>query len=714
MSKNWPADLAGVLRGAQLVLTALIKEEEKQIGQVIRNSSINPSIIKSSVDSILANSKNVKLDAVLSETLQRGAMVVEGVRGYTRFAQGSTWDNLPVEEFHFERETIYEDLENLFKLPSSDKSKDNAQSDNKIATIESRDSRTDNGRRTQKFYAPKPKINVGEISTEFVDDEVRQLSLESKKHFNVVKKLNLDTPKPVVDTVDVPKVEKKDEAKDETKTSEAVPKMSIESVIRREMPEAISKTATEPRQMPVARKAPKKKPTLSATAKQRTVPSSRLGRLFSFGSLAAGLSVGTLSEFTMRSLGIKKAQSDDTTLDSLFLTPANAERIVKTLCEVRGAALKIGQILSIQDNSVISPQLQKAFDRVRQSADFMPPWQVEKVMKSEFGDDWRSRFASFEMKPFAAASIGQVHPGVLHDGTEVAVKIQYPGVAESIESDIENLVSLLKVWKVFPEGLFIDNIVEVAKRELSWEVDYKREAECTYKFKELLRPYPQYYVPKVIDNLCTKQVFTSELIEGIPVDKCQDLDYESRLTVCSLIMQLCLRELFEFRFMQTDPNWSNFFYNPETKQLILLDFGASRAYEKKFMDQYICVIKAAADSDRDKVLELSKQMGFLTGYETKQMEDAHVDTVMILGEVFSSHVGEFDFGHQDTTKRIQRLVPTILTHRLCPPPEEIYSLHRKLSGVFLLCSKLNIKMDCRPMFLNVYKNYKFGDAPECN
>lgn len=90
------------------------------------------------------------------------------------------------------------------------------------------------------------------------------------------------------------------------------------------------------------------------------------------------------------------------------------------------------------------------------------------------------------------------------------------------------------------------------------------------------------------------------------------------------------------------------------------------------------------------------------------MEEAHVDTVMILGEVFREGTGEFDFGAQDTTKRIQRLVPTILTHRLCPPPEEIYSLHRKLSGVFLLCSKLKVKMDCRQMFLNVYDGYAFS------
>ncbi len=94
-----------------------------------------------------------------------------------------------------------------------------------------------------------------------------------------------------------------------------------------------------------------------------------------------------------------------------LLSPANAERIVDTLCKVRGAALKLGQILSIQDTNVVSPQLIQAFDRVRQAADFMPDYQVEKVMKSQFGRDWRSKFATFVEKPFAAASIGQVRGG---------------------------------------------------------------------------------------------------------------------------------------------------------------------------------------------------------------------------------------------------------------------------------------------------------------
>lgn len=173
-------------------------------------------------------------------------------------------------------------------------------------------------------------------------------------------------------------------------------------------------------------------------------------------------------------------------------------------------------------------------------------------------------------------------------------------------------------------------------------------------------------------------------------------------------MQLCLLELFEYRCMQTDPNWSNFLYDEETRRMMLIDFGASRFYTKKFMDNYLRIIIAATENNRDLVHKLSVDMNFLTGYETQAMEKAHVDAVMILGEVFSVE-GDFDFGKQKTTKQIADLVPVMIAHRLCPPPEEIYSLHRKLSGVFLLNYKLQAKFSCRPMFEKIVKNYKFDD-----
>merc|ERR1719334_2249770 len=166
----------------------------------------------------------------------------------------------------------------------------------------------------------------------------------------------------------------------------------------------------------------KKDKQINSIARERQVPATRLSRVASFANLGVGLVVGTVAEASRRVVTRGGPKSGAATDGSLVLTEANASRIVATLCRVRGAALKLGQILSIQDGAVIGPELQKIFDRVRESADFMPQWQLEQVMRGELGTDWRQKFSHFSYQPFAAASIGQVHQAVLHDGVGVAVK----------------------------------------------------------------------------------------------------------------------------------------------------------------------------------------------------------------------------------------------------------------------------------------------------
>ncbi|XP_033127887.1 atypical kinase COQ8B, mitochondrial-like [Anneissia japonica] len=448
------------------------------------------------------------------------------------------------------------------------------------------------------------------------------------------------------------------------------------------------------------------KQVLSDRAKERTVPSTRLGRVLSFGELAAGLGIGTIAELARRGLGL--TNDSDNNGRSALLTTANADRVVSTLCKVRGAALKLGQMLSIQDNSLISPELQNVFERVRQSADFMPVRQMTGVLKKELGDDWRSKVASFEEKPFAAASIGQVHLATLHDGKEVAMKIQYPGVAKGIDSDIENLTAILNIWNVLPEGMYIENAMDVARRELSWEIDYIREAKYSELFRNLLKSDVIFTVPAVVHELSSKEVLTTELIDGIPLDKAIDLDQETRNMISLNILRLCLTEIFEWFVMQTDPNWSNFFYNADSKKIWLLDFGATRVFDKSFVDKYIRIIHGARTGDRQAVLEYSQRLGFLTGYESKVMEEAHVEAVMILGEAFQSDQ-PFNFATQDTTMRIHSLMSRMLHHRLTPPPEESYSLHRKMAGAFLLCTKLGANISCKPLFDKHWQRYEFDD-----
>lgn len=430
--------------------------------------------------------------------------------------------------------------------------------------------------------------------------------------------------------------------------------------------------------------------------RESKVPATRFSRILNYGGLAAGMLGGAVTESMSRAFGGGGE-------GSVLLSGGNMERLVAKLSRMRGAALKLGQMMSFQDSKMLPAPLQEVLQRVQDRADYMPAWQRDRVLASNLGPEWRDLFSEFEEKPIAAASIGQVHKAVLKsNGRRVAVKIQFPGVADSINSDLDNLGILLTATKLLPKGLYLNKTIDNARLELGWECDYLREAECAKRYKQLLQGEEDVFeAPDMYPEASGKQVLTMDFLDGIGVTRVNSFTQEQRDWIGTQILRLCLREITEFKFMQTDPNWTNFLYNAATNKLELLDFGASREFPEEFISQYVRLLESASRSDREGVKKFSEGLGYLTGHESRTMLDAHIQSVLTLAEPFLDPAPEvYDFKDQTITERVKALIPVMLHERLAPPPEETYSLHRKLSGAFLLCARLESKVRCRELFAN--------------
>ncbi|KAG2186993.1 hypothetical protein INT44_003221, partial [Umbelopsis vinacea] len=536
--------------------------------------------------------------------------------------------------------------------------------------------------------------NYEENANVLLNKEISQSSSDSQPSFAKEYNESLSTSNPSVQTV-------KSNVKAETVTAlkeEPIITETVDAHQTKAPPLAAAQDTFLDEASSIGGTVPLEEESQRRVLKSSRIPTSRTSRLWHYGSLATTMGFGAMNESLKRMTGISKAEG------GVMLSEKNVDRLVEKLSQMRGAALKMGQMLSIQGiqaansgQSMLPPQLEQVLLRVHDSANYMPEWQMEKVMKEQLGSEWRSNFSSFDPIPIAAASIGQVHAATLaSNGMSLAIKIQYPGISESIDSDLNNLKTLVTFSNLLPKGLYLDNTIRVTKQELAWECDYVREADNAVRFKSLLSGDERYKVPTVVKDLSTRMVLISERLRGQVLSKALEEPQELKNKLGENLLRLCLREVFSFRFMQTDPNWSNFFYNRQSGQIELLDFGACREFPSDFLSKYGKILLSASRNDREGVWQYSKDLGFVTGYETAVMKEAHIDSVMVLGEPFRSDAPKiYDFSTQTVTARVRDTIPVMLRHRLTPPPDETYGLHKKLSGAFLLCTKLNSAFDTK-------------------
>lgn len=315
--------------------------------------------------------------------------------------------------------------------------------------------------------------------------------------------------------------------------------------------------------------------------RHRAVPTSRLGRIGGFGRLAGGVAGGMMAEGARR-----LASGERPTLEQIMLTPGNARRLADRLGHMRGAAMKLGQMISMDAGDFLPPELATILATLRDRADFMPARQLDGVLASEWGKDWRRQFRRFEPRPIAAASIGQVHRAMTRDDRVLAIKVQYPGIATSIDADVDNVAGLLNISGLLPKELDIVPLLAAAKQQLHEEADYRREGAQMQAYAERLSGEPGFTVPQLDKELSTGRILAMSYEEGVPIESLIDAPQDLRNGVMARLIDLVGRELFDFGVMQTDPNFANYRYNHEKDTIILLDFGAARVVSPEVQASY--------------------------------------------------------------------------------------------------------------------------------
>jgi predicted unusual protein kinase regulating ubiquinone biosynthesis (AarF/ABC1/UbiB family) len=425
----------------------------------------------------------------------------------------------------------------------------------------------------------------------------------------------------------------------------------------------------------------------------RSVPSGRLSRLGQFGRLAGGLAGGVVAEGTRR-----LAAGERPALRDLLLTPGNFAKVADRLSELRGAAMKLGQMISLDAGDMLPPELTAILARLRDNAHHMPPAQLRDVLNAEWGADWRRRFARFDATPIASASIGQVHRATTHDGRTLAIKVQYPGVRESIDADVDNVATLLRVSGMMPAGLDLAPLLEEAKRQLREETDYRREGAQMARFARLLAGAPEYVVPELDEALTGDRVLAMSFVAGRPIETLDEAPQEARDAAARALIALALRELFTFGVMQTDPNFANYRYQPETGRIVLLDFGATRDIEPETADGYRRLLAAGMAGDRDAVREAAVAEGFVNA-AAADGHRAEVDAMIDVVVREMTRAGPFDFGDRGFVADLRDggmgIAADKATWHL--PPAATLFVQRKISGTALLAARLKARVDVRAL-----------------
>jgi predicted unusual protein kinase regulating ubiquinone biosynthesis (AarF/ABC1/UbiB family) len=431
----------------------------------------------------------------------------------------------------------------------------------------------------------------------------------------------------------------------------------------------------------------------SNDSRYTAIPSGRLSRLGHISSMTFGV-VGNMvvNGATQLSKGQRPVVKD------LLLTPKNITRITDQLSKMRGAAMKIGQLISMDTGDFLPPELARIMTRLRNDAHPMPPAQLKQVINNQMPNGWLKSFKKFDVRPIAAASIGQVHRAQLKDGRDLAMKIQYPGVANSIDSDVANVGALIRMSGLLPKGFELASYLEEGRKQLHEETDYAREGRQLLRFQNLLLDAPQFIVPTLQEDWCTPSILAMDYVVGIAIEDAENYTQTVRNQIVTNLLDLTFRELFEFGLMQTDPNFANYLYKPTTQQIVLLDFGAVRTIDTTIGDQYRALIRAGLHDDINDIMKTAQDIGLFDATTS----DAHrVKITQMIRRAFDTirDGTPVNFCYDDLPYQLQAEGLALLEDGFIPPvlQVDVLLIQRKFAGIFLLATRLKASLNLAAM-----------------
>jgi len=284
---------------------------------------------------------------------------------------------------------------------------------------------------------------------------------------------------------------------------------------------------------------------------------------------------------------------------------------VNTLKNLRGAAMKFGQLVSLDDSIILSPELSAIFAQLRSSGFSMTPSQLKKVLNENWGEGWLKNFKNFEVRPFAAASIGQVHKATLKSGETVAIKVQFPGVKKSIDNDLNTLKFIMKNSGMLPANFPLEYYISQCGELLRQETDYELEAANINNFSKYLENFSGLKVPKVYDELTTDQTITMSFLEGQELSSLVNFNQSEKDKIALSLIELLLNEIFNFKSVQTDPNLANFLVSKDDNSISVLDFGACCRVSDETYELYKGLLKVSLTLNVEKIKLFLEENNFV-------------------------------------------------------------------------------------------------------